>query len=127
VLDVFPSASRIAEFVVYDDDGHTYEYESGNYFRQEVTARLAGSGTEVDLRSATGNYHAHFPTYVLMVHQASQAVTSDGAAMKRFGSESAFRASEEPGWVSTTDKFGAATMVRLPVESKARSVKLAAR
>jgi alpha-glucosidase (family GH31 glycosyl hydrolase) len=127
VLDVFPSASRIAEFVVYDDDGHTYEYESGNYFRQEVTAKLVGSGTEVDLRSAIGNYHAHFATYVLMVHRASQAVTSDGAAMKRFSSESAFRASKEPGWVSTTDKFGAATMVRLPVESKERSVKLAAR
>jgi alpha-glucosidase len=126
VLDVFPSASRTAEFVVYDDDGHTYEYESGNYFRQEVTAKRAGSATEVDLGAATGKYHAHFPTYLMLVHQASKAVASNGSAMKRFASESAFRGSEEPGWVSTTDKFGAATMVRLPVEAGARKLTLTA-
>jgi alpha-glucosidase (family GH31 glycosyl hydrolase) len=127
VLDVFPSASRIAEFVVYDDDGHTYEYESGTYFRQEVTAKRAGSATEVDLRSATGNYRAHFQTYLFQVHQASLAVTSDGAAIRQFPSERAFHASEGPGWVSTSDKFGAVTMVRLPVETKARKLTLTTR
>ena len=29
LLDVFPSAARAANFVVYDDDGHTYGYEKG--------------------------------------------------------------------------------------------------
>ena len=29
VLDVFPSSQRVATFIAYDDDGHTYAYEKG--------------------------------------------------------------------------------------------------
>ena len=36
VLDIFPSPDRVAHFVQYEDDGHTYEYEHGAYFRQEI-------------------------------------------------------------------------------------------
>ncbi len=50
VLDVFPSAARAAGFLVYDDDGHTYAYEKGEYFRQEVSAKQSGSSVEVPCR-----------------------------------------------------------------------------
>jgi alpha-glucosidase (family GH31 glycosyl hydrolase) len=127
VLDVFPSAARVADFVAYDDDGHTYGYEKGAYFRQEVAARRSAASTEVALHSATGSYKAHFPSYLLRVHQASVTVTSDGATMKRFPSENAFRSSSEPGWVSAADKFGAVTEVRVPADASEHSVKLSAR
>ena len=127
VPDVFPSSSRVAQFVVYDDDGHTYEYENGNYFRQEVSAKRSAASTEIVLRPATGTYQAHFPAYVLRVHQVSAAVTRDGAAMKRFASESAYRASNESGWYFTTDKFGAVTEVRVPAETREHNLKLTAR
>jgi hypothetical protein len=55
------------------------------------------------------------------------AVTSDGATMKKFPSENAFRASNEPGWVSASDKFGAVTEVRVPTDARERNVKLSAR
>jgi alpha-glucosidase (family GH31 glycosyl hydrolase) len=127
VLDVFPAPSRTARFMVYDDDGHTYEYEKGDYYRQEVTAKWAANVTEITLNTATGSYRPHFPTYLLQVHQASQTVTSDGAAIKRFASEAAFRRSDETGWFGSTDKFGAVTLVRLPVEAKERTLKLTGR
>jgi alpha-glucosidase len=127
LLDVFPSAARVASFVVYDDDGHTYAYEKGEYFRQEVSARRSGAATEIVVNAATGTYRAQFPNYLLRVHQASGSVSSEGAPLKRFTSESAFRSAGEAGWFSGVDKFGPVTELRLPVEVRARSVKLFAR
>jgi alpha-glucosidase (family GH31 glycosyl hydrolase) len=127
VMDVFPSTSRMANFVAYDDDGHTYAYENGDYFRQEVAAKRLAKSTEIALHAATGSYQAHFPSYLLRVHQASAAVTSDGANMKRFASEAAFHSSSEPGWVSAEDRFGAVTEVRVPTDAAEHSVKLSAR
>ena len=124
---MFPSAARVASFVVYDDDGHTYAYEKGEFFRQEMSARRSGAATEIVVNAATGTYRAQFPSYLLRVHQESGSVTSEGAALKRFASESAFRLAGEPGWLSAVDKFGPVTEVRLPVEVKARTVELSAR
>jgi alpha-glucosidase len=127
LLDVFPSAARVAGFMVYDDDGHTYAYEKGEYFRQELSARRSGAVTEIAVNAATGTYRAQFPNYLLRVHQASGNVSSDGVALKRFASESAFRSSGEPGWFSGADKFGPMTEIRLPVEGKAHTLKLSPR
>ncbi|HEX3875383.1 MAG TPA: TIM-barrel domain-containing protein [Bryobacteraceae bacterium] len=127
VLDVFPSNARVAAFVVYDDDGHTYQYENGAYFRQEVEARRGALSTEIAVRAATGTYKPHFAMYDLRIHQASARVAADGAPLKRFATVEGFRASEDAGWVSTSDRFGAVTEVRLPTESKERNLKLTAR
>jgi alpha-glucosidase (family GH31 glycosyl hydrolase) len=124
LLDVFPAATRAANFVVYDDDGHTYAYEKGEYFRQEMTAKRSGASTEIALGAATGTYKAQFPNYLLRVHQASRSVTSEGASMKEFTSEGAFRSTNEPGWFPGVDKFGPVTEVRLPADAKPRTVKL---
>jgi hypothetical protein len=127
LLDVFPSAARVANFVVYDDDGHTYDYEKGEYFRKAMTAKRSGTSTEIALNAATGTYRPQFPHYLLRVHQASANVTSQGAGLKRFPSESAFRSANEPGWFSGVDKFGPVTEVRLPVNAKPLTLKLSSR
>ena len=127
LLDVFPAASRIAKFVVYEDDGHTYAYEKGEYFRQAMTAKQVGGSTEITLDAATGTYRAQFPNYLLRVHQASGSVTRQGATMRKFASESDFRAVSEPGWFSGVDKFGSVTEVRLPVDAGQRAVTLSSR
>jgi hypothetical protein len=65
--------------------------------------------------------------YDLRIHQASARVAADGGPLKRFATVEGFRASEDAGWVSTSDRFGAVTEVRLPTESKERNLKLTAR
>src|ERR1019366_2402505 len=110
-------------FVAYDGDGHTYAYEKGGYFRQEVSAKRSATSTEVALHAATGSYKPHFLSYLLRVHQASAAVTTNGATLKKFPSETAFRSSSEPGWVSSVDKFGAVTEVRVAAEAREQNVK----
>lgn len=37
MLDIFPSSAQ-SSFRLYDDDGSSYDYESGEYFKQTVTA-----------------------------------------------------------------------------------------
>ena len=51
----------------------------------------------------------------------------DGAAMKKFPSESAFLSSSEPGWAATIDKFGAVSEIRIPASAAGHNVKLSAR
>jgi alpha-glucosidase len=114
----------VANFVVYDDDGHTYAYEQGAYFRQAVTATSSGRSTGIVLNAATGTYSPRFPHYLLRVHRASASVTSQSTVLKRFPSESTFRSANEPGWVSGADRFGPVTEVRLPVNAKPVTVKL---
>ena len=127
LMDVFPSQSRTAAFLVYDDDGHTYSYEKGDYFRQEIAAKGAAGSTEVAVHAATGSYKPHFPDYVLRVHSAAGVVINDGMTLKKFTSDAEFRSSSEPGWVSTTDKFGAVAEIRIPADGKEHSLKLSAR
>jgi alpha-glucosidase len=116
----------VATFVAYDDDGHTYGYEKGEYFRQETVVKRSGRTTEVAVSAATGTYQAQFPSYLFRVHQSSESVTSDGGRLKKFPSESAFRASTEPGWFATTDKFGTVTEVRVPTDAKPHTLTLPA-
>ncbi len=127
LLDVFPSAAREATFVVYDDDGHTYAYENGEYYRQQVTAKRSRTETEIALGAATGAYPPQFPNMLLRVHQAGSTVRSDGAALKKFPSEAAFQSASEPGWFAGADKFGPVTEIRLPADGKAHTVTYAAR
>lgn len=125
VLDVFPSPRRVAKFVAYDDDGHTYDYEKGQYFRQEIAATASARSTEIAVSAATGGYSAHFPAYLMRVHQTADSISSDGVKLKRFASEADFRSSTEAGWFSTTDRFGDVTEIRLAVDAKQHQVALA--
>jgi alpha-glucosidase len=127
LLDVFPSDTRIASFVVYDDDGHTYAYEHGEYFRQEVSAKRSSGSIEIAVAGATGAYSTQIPNYILRVHQAGGTVTSEGVSLKQFISADSFRLATEPGWFSGADKFGPLVEIRLPADARRHTVKLSAR
>jgi hypothetical protein len=127
VLDVFPSATRVASFLAYDDDGYSYDYEKGAYFRQEISAARSGRETHIEIAAATGLYKARFPSYLLRVHQASAGVTTDGQTLTKFASASTFESSIEPGWFSTTDRFGAVTELRIATDAKPHTLNLALR
>ena len=126
-LDVFPSPARAASFLVYDDDGLTYDYEKDAFFRQEVSAKVSPRATNIDIAAATGSYKPHFSTYLLRVHQASKDVRLDGRKLGKSRSATVFQSSSAPGWISTTDRFGAVTEIKLEVDSKAHSLSLAQR
>lgn len=127
VLDVFPSPARVARFLVYDDDGLTYDYEKGVYFQQEVTARRMQRATDLDINPATGSYKPPFSVYLVKVHQASTRVTLDGRTLRKMVSAAAFGPATSAAWFSTTDKFGPVTEIRLTVDGKPHKLTLALR
>jgi hypothetical protein len=59
-----------------------------------MTAKRAGTSTEIALHAATGTHRVQFPNYLLRVHRASASVSSEGTVLKKFRSESAFPVGE---------------------------------
>jgi alpha-glucosidase len=115
VLDIFPSSSRTAEFSVYDDDGHTYAYEKGSYFQQQITASRRPKAVVLTLAPSTGNFKTTIPSYVLRVHAFASDVSRESGKITKFASEATLIASTKLGWTTGNDRFGAVTLIRLPV------------
>jgi alpha-glucosidase (family GH31 glycosyl hydrolase) len=122
VLDVFPSAARAAKFTVYDDDGHTYAYEKGSFFRQEVLAVAASQGVEVKLFAAEGSYKPAMTGYVLRVHTRATEVSGGPGNLRRFASEAEMTGSTDSGWANSRDRFGPVTLVRLPMSQQGMAI-----
>ena len=111
-LDVFP-AKATASFLVYDDDGKSYNYEKGEYLRQLVTARQTAAGVQLMLAAATGSYASPLHSYLLRIHATAKNVTLNGHALPATKT-----LNSEGNWESATDRFGAVTLVRIAAASK---------
>ncbi|MGW6942792.1 TIM-barrel domain-containing protein [Streptomyces xanthophaeus] len=121
--DIHPRGN--SSFSLYEDDGLTRAHQSGAYARQQVdvTAPTTGSGTvTVAVSAPTGSYAGKPASrgyeFTLHVASAPTALTSDGSALPRLSSKSAydaaasgwfFDASDRSGvlWVKTGTKAGA--------------------
>ena len=106
-LDVFPARSS-ARFLVYDDDGRSYDYEKGVYLRQFVTARQTAAGLQLRIAAATGSYATPLRSYLLRIHTAAKSVTRNGQKLPQNST------GKMNTWTSSTDRFGAVTLMRIP-------------
>jgi alpha-glucosidase (family GH31 glycosyl hydrolase) len=112
VMDVFPSSHRVAKFLVYDDDGHTYAYERSVYFEQEISAVQDDHTTKLDIGALQGSYKTTIPSYLVRVHTSAVQVKSK-LGLRRFDGEAKFDASSDPGWMTSHDRFGPVVVIRL--------------
>ena len=119
-LDIFPSESPAA-FTAYDDDGQTYDYEKGNYLRQEITAQRIGKEVRVKIDAATGNYAGPLRTYLLRIHATAQHVMLDGKLLPAAGNA---LASSAPGAKLElgSDRFGPVVLLQTGAGEKTPSV-----
>lgn len=110
-LDVFPSAAA-ARFVVYDDDGKTYDYEKGKYLRQQVMASRKAGETIIRIDAPTGDYSSSLRTYLLRIHTSAHRLLLNG---KTLAVVSPADLSGDAGaqWVSSQDRFGRVALVRV--------------
>jgi alpha-glucosidase len=118
-LDVFPALSE-ATFTAYDDDGETYNYEEGDYLRQQITAQRTGRAVAVTIDGATGSYASPLRTYLVRIHAAAHRVLLNGRRLHR-ASSSALAAAPGSSWSATTDRFGSVVELRVPAGEKAPS------
>jgi len=112
-LDLFPGR-REGSFVYYDDDGNTYAYETGAYFRQQVDLSAVGGVTTINVEGRTGKLETALKTYVLRVHGLRVSNVKGNVDVMKAKSEKEFAASKEPRWLEGKDQFGAVTEIRVP-------------
>jgi len=110
-LDVYP-ASKAAEFKYYEDDGATYAYEKGAFYRQEISAVQRDGSVTIRLKAPVGSFKPAVKTFLVRVHgTAASSVSVGGARWVRAASDS-----EEPGvrrWTAGTDRFGPVTTLKV--------------
>ncbi len=116
MLDVFAD-TKAAAFAYYDDDGETYAYERGIFYRQVVTAVAGNREVRLGISAPVGKFHSALRRYVVRVHGIAAAhVAMDGKALA---------SSPEAGegrWRSGRDRFGAYTEIHLTAGQAAQLV-----
>jgi alpha-glucosidase len=112
-IDVFPARNE-SSFVYYDDDGTSYAYEKGAYFRQAFHTQATAKGARLSLAAATGSYRPEVEWYTFRIHQgACQAVRLNGAALPRVKSVAELNAATKEAWTNETGLYGGTTVLRL--------------
>ena len=123
-LDVF-AAAQVARFVYYDDDGATYAYEQGEYYRQSVQASASGQIIHLLLGKPSGSFHSPLRSYLIHMH-GTRSATSVLLNGKPLSQVSASRIDTAVGgtlWAADEDKFGPVTTIRIPAQ-QASSIEL---
>lgn len=112
VLDIFPSQQHLATFTFYDDDGISYNYEHGVYYRQVITASSTAAGTEIHIAAPTGTFQTSVRTYLLRVHGDKVPHTvcfNDHFISQQENVDST--AGSNPHWATAKDRFGLVTTI----------------
>lgn len=115
-LDIFPSGSP-ASFVVYDDDGTTYNYEKGAFLRQAIRAQNSSGTTLVKVDGATGSYSSPLRTYLLRVHTRATQISVNGQVLTA-QTGTAKLAANGAHWERGLDRFGPVVLLRIPAGAK---------
>lgn len=111
-LDIFPS-TQSAAFVVYDDDGKTYDYEKGRYLRQKVMAVRRGGQTTITLAAPSGSYASPLRTYLLKLHTEVRRVLLNGKPLAAVNPQQLPEAGAGH-WASDHDRFGNDVLICIP-------------
>jgi alpha-glucosidase len=106
-LDIFPSDKQ-ASFAYYEDDGATYGYEKGAFFRQQVDAVKSDGSATVKLAAPSGTFNPAIKTYLLRIHGVSaSSVKAVGVAW------TASQTGAPHSWSAGTDRFGPVTTLKI--------------
>jgi alpha-glucosidase len=125
-VEMFPSTNRTS-FNYYDDNGSTYDYEKGAFFRQSLSLQRTAGGVRIETGEVAGSYQPALKLYLFKVHGgAANAVSGNGKSLPHFDSLDALTTASGQGWATGTDRFGAVTWIRVAA-SQGRTLALALR
>jgi alpha-glucosidase (family GH31 glycosyl hydrolase) len=109
-VDVFPAAAA-SHFDYYDDDGETYAYANGAYFRQRLATQRSGATVSFSTAAPEGSYRPALRHYLVRVHGIAAGAV-DGS-LKHYASTAALEAADGEGWATASDRYGPLTVLRL--------------
>jgi len=112
-VDVFPDAAP-STFAYYDDDGITYDYEKGSFFRQEIQACAKPEGLSLTLSAHTGSFAPALRWYTFRLHgQAGAVVAINASPGRKLASPEELEKSDDEAWATGTDLYGPVTSVKV--------------
>lgn len=110
-LDVFPTSSDTS-FTYYDDDGISYDYEKGAFYKQPLSTRDDGRAVLFDSAAPMGSYKPPLREYEVRLHGiTAHAVTVAGAELKRYADQDQLERAAAEGWATGIDRYGPVTFV----------------
>ncbi len=113
-VDYFPSTA-LTSFDYYDDDGLSYSQESGEFFKQNISAQQTGTTVNLTLgaRQGTG-FTPPLEHYVVAIQRfKAGSVSVAGAAATQRASLADLRATAGEGWATGANAQGAVTYVKI--------------
>lgn len=117
-VDVFPDTKK-SSFNYYDDDGSTYKYEKGAYFKQTINVQDKTNAVEVNLDSKTGTFTTDTKYYILKIHNRTASdVKLNNAALNVKASYNELLSSDGEGIAIGKDVYGDVTYVKVKVGNK---------
>ena len=117
-VHVFPS-DQTTTFSYYDDDGESYDYESGEYYAQEISALKNGQTTNINLSAKTGTYVNDLEYYYFAVHnQAGTSAMSNNASLPFVADYNALLDLNGEGWTTGKDVFGTVTFIKIQASTE---------
>lgn len=91
-LDVYPAAAA-SSFALYEDDGHTFDFETGNHAITRYTAQRSATGATLSAGAREGSFSPAPRTLEIRVRRVDHAPTAvvlSGVAVPAFATEEAF-------------------------------------
>lgn len=112
-LDVFPD-KEITSFEYYDDDGKTYNYESGEYFTQDMRAQDKGDSINFKIDSKKGSFIPDTQYYIVRIHgNAAKDIKLNGESLKAASSVDEMINSTNEEWINSKDVYGDAAYIKV--------------
>lgn len=92
-IEIWPSTTSTS-FSLYEDDGETYDYESGEFAKTVIGQRRTDNTVQVTISARQGQYARPARHFVIKVHVFSgvTSVSANGQPLAAFASAAAFEA-----------------------------------
>jgi alpha-glucosidase len=121
IIDIYPEGT--STFTLFEDDGISFNYEKGDYCETgyQVVRNKENVIVDISARKAPGSYIPPSRNYLLTIHNGVQpsAVTRDGKALIKKGSEAELNSSADSWYYSD-----GITMIRFADTGKKMKVTL---
>ncbi|MBQ8717946.1 MAG: DUF5110 domain-containing protein [Clostridia bacterium] len=127
-LDIYPSAEK-STFLLYEDDGSSYDYTRGEYATTALSAQMADGQITCTVGARGGKYAVATRDCVMQIHyrSAPASVQLDGKDIAAVASLDAFNEASKPCYfydANAKDDIDKVIYVRLSDDGKAHEVKL---
>ena len=112
-VDVFPATSQTV-FAYYEDDGISYAYETGEFFKQVFSAQDEGESIRLGISEPEGTFVPPLQDYFIRLYcPTASSLTINGTAATRYATLPELEAAAGEGWTETTNRFGHLVAVKV--------------